>query len=89
MNNSYFKAEKANAAFNLWASIAPESYHPYDMDRWAEMVVAVLDAEEELERDYIENALSNKLTEGMIDGYMDNYNSMKRVYNLLRNRWGV
>lgn len=83
---NYFKSSEANKNFNFWINHDPESFHPLDLDRFTNMVIAVLDNDENLESSYIRQSKS-RLEDCQIESYMEKYYAMKLIYNGLRDRF--
>jgi hypothetical protein len=82
---NYFKSSEANKNFNFWINLDPESFHPLDLDRFTNMVIAVLDNDENLESSYIRQSKS-RLEDCQIESYMEKYYAMKLIYIELNNR---
>ncbi|MDE7337750.1 MAG: hypothetical protein K2M92_00510, partial [Bacteroidales bacterium] len=78
-----------------WISNNPESFHPYDMRRWNELVLAALEADEELDLQEIDKTTplhlgnypfetTDKANITLIDYFMHLYQSMKSLFELMK-----
>jgi hypothetical protein len=86
---NYFNNEACNLKFSMWISNFPESFHPSDLDRFTDMVIALLDNNEELEIEYINQSRKKIFEDRMVSSYMDRYRYMRDIYMKLKDRWST
>jgi hypothetical protein len=82
----YFKSDECNSLFRIWISNFPESFHQLDLERFTNLVIALLDNDEDLEHLQITKS-TKKLEEWQVDSYMNKFHAMKEIYIKLKGRW--
>ena len=81
MQSGNFQSPEANRKFGIWINNHPASEHDLDYVRFADMVLAILDAGEALELEHIKQ--HQILHEDLIDRLMNRYYSMRDMYSIL------
>ena len=77
------ESESVKRLFVSWISGYPESFHPLDMARWAELAFTALENDIDIDLYNIEEEVPLYLDDN-IEHYMNLYYSMKDLYNLMK-----
>jgi hypothetical protein len=96
-SREFFKTEETARLFRVWVNNFPESFNLYDMERWTEFVLGVLEDGEELNLNHIDEKLSLNLGNypgqeecddplSIVDYYMGLYGTMKRLYDVMKKK---
>lgn len=75
--------EKTKIAYELWAENLPESLHFYDIERFNNLALLLLENEDEIGASEIESTLGNNFEEHIVDYYIERFSALRDLYELM------
>ncbi len=87
-----FKKEQTNQLFYVWLRNSPESYHPYDMERFYDFIYNLLESREELSEEILTNSVKAEkswtpefVTE-FVNSFFDRYLEIREFWGFLKEK---